>query len=286
MLLCHFSIYYHGGKCLSFTEDVIEELKKLGFNEYQAKIYTALVGLGVATASEISQASGVPPNKVYSVIDTLKKRGLVLAQESDTSTNRYRPRSPDNVIRDMRADYETAFKKTEEKLFALYERSKKTFIPEMWILRGSQAVFSKIKDMVMDASEEVIIGIDSPFDLHIHGIDQVIRDAKGHLKSIKIITGQDGIDNPGEVNVLQSLANDAEIRVSENFHAIWVIIDSQEMLQGTYAQLEGGIELGIMATWSDNPSFSILWKRFSDSIWEKATPLVKMSFTKSKEKKS
>ncbi|MHA1503587.1 MAG: TrmB family transcriptional regulator [Candidatus Heimdallarchaeota archaeon] len=271
---------------MSFTEDVIEELKKLGFNEYQAKIYTALVGLGVATASEISQASGVPPNKVYSVIDTLKKRGLVLAQESDTSTNRYRPRSPDMVIRDMREDYETAFKKTEEKLFALYERSKKTFIPEMWILRGSQAVFSKIKDMVMDASEEVIIGIDSPFDLHIHGIDQVIRDAKGHLKSIKIITGQDGIDNPGEVNVLQSLANDAEIRVSENFHAIWVIIDSQEMLQGTYAQLEGGIELGIMATWSDNPSFSILWKRFSDSIWEKATPLVKMSFTKSKEKKS
>ena len=138
---------------MSFTEDVIEQLKKLGFNEYQAKIYTALVGLGVATASEISQASGVPPNKVYSVIDTLKKRGLVLAQESDTSTNRYRPRSPDNVIKDIRNDYETALQKTEEKLFALYERSKKAFIPEMWILRGSQAVFSKIKEMIMDANK-------------------------------------------------------------------------------------------------------------------------------------
>jgi len=280
MLLCQISIYYHGGKCLSFTEDVIAELKKLGFNEYQAKIYTALVGLGVATASEISQASGVPPNKVYSVIDTLKKRGLVLAQESDTSTNRYRPRSPDMVIRDMRSEYEEAFQKTEEKLFALYERSKKTFIPEMWILRGSQAVFSKIKEMIMDATEEVIIGIDSPFDLHIHGIDQVIHDAKGHLKSIKIVTGQDGVDNPGEVNVLQSLSKDAEIRISDNFHAIWVIIDSLEILQGTYAQLEGGIELGIMATWSDNQSFSELWKRFSDHIWETAIPLSKLNSSK------
>ena len=280
MLLCQISIYYHGGKCLSFTEDVIAELKKLGFNEYQAKIYTALVGLGVATASEISQASGVPPNKVYSVIDTLKKRGLVLAQESDTSTNRYRPRSPDMVIRDMRSEYEEAFQKTEEKLFALYERSKKTFIPEMWILRGSQAVFSKIKEMIMDATEEVIIGIDSPFDLHIHGIDQVIHDAKGHLKSIKIVTGQDGVDNPGEVNVLQSLSKDAEIRISDNFHAIWVIIDSLEILQGTYAQLEGGIELGIMATWSDNRSFSELWKRFSDHIWETAIPLSKLNSSK------
>jgi len=265
-------VYYCGGKCLSFTEDVIEQLKKLGFNEYQAKIYTALVGLGVATASEISQASGVPPNKVYSVIDTLKKRGLVLAQESDTSTNRYRPRSPDNVIKDIRNEYDSALKTTEEKLFALYERSKKAFIPEMWILRGSQAVFSKIKEMIMDANEAIFIGIDSPFDLHLHGIDQVLKDAQGHLKSIKVITGEDGIDNPGEVNVLNEMMKYTKIRVSDNFHAIWVIIDSREILQGTYAQLEGGIELGVMATWSDNQSFSELWQRFSDSLWDGAKP--------------
>lgn len=255
---------------MSFTAEIIEELKKLGFNEYQAKIYTALVGLGVATASEISQASGVPPNKVYSVIDSLKKKGLVLAQESDTSTNRYRPRSPDSVMKDMRNDYEQAFKKTEDKLFALYERSKKTFIPEMWILRGSQAVFSKIKEMVMDANEDVYIGIDSPFDLHLYGIDQVLNEASGHLKSIKILTGEDGIDNPNEVNVLKALSKFAQVRISENFHAIWVIIDSKEILQGTYAQLEGGIELGIMATWSDNQSFAELWERFSETIWVKA----------------
>ncbi|MFW9921991.1 MAG: TrmB family transcriptional regulator [Candidatus Thorarchaeota archaeon] len=253
---------------MSFTEDIIEELKKLGFNEYQAKIYTALVGLGVATASEISQASGVPPNKVYSVIDSLKKRGLVLAQESDTSTNRYRPRSPDMVMNDLRNEYNEAFKKTEDKLFALYERSKKSFIPEMWILRGSQAVFSKIKEMAMDANKEISIGIDSPFDLHLHGIDQVLREASGHLKGIKIITGEEGIDNPGEINVLKSLSNFSKIRISADFHAIWVIIDSKEILQGTYAQLEGGIELGVMATWSDNQSFAELWQRFSDSLWE------------------
>ena len=257
---------------MSFTEDVIEQLKKLGFNEYQAKIYTALVGLGVATASEISQASGVPPNKVYSVIDSLKKRGLVLAQESDTSTNRYRPRSPDNVVKDIRNEYDDALKKTEEKLLALYERSKKAFIPEMWILRGSQAVFSKIREMVMDANETITIGIDSPFDLHLHGIDSVLKDARGHLKSIQIITGHEGIDNPGEINILNTMTEYTQVRISDDFHAIWVIIDSKEILQGTYAQLEGGIELGIMATWSDNQSFAELWQRFSDSLWENGKP--------------
>jgi len=256
---------------LSFTQDIIEELKKLGFNEYQAKVYTALVGLGVATASEISKASGVPTNKVYSVIDSLKERGLVFAQESDTSANRYRPRSPDAVMKELRSEYEKAFQITEQKLFALYERSKKSFIPELWILRGAQAVFSKIKDMIMDATETVNIGIDSSFDLQLYGVDQVLKEASSFLKSIKIITGKDGIDNPNEVNILMSLAEFAEIRVSENFHAIWVITDSREILQGAYAQLEGGIELGIMATWSDNESFAKLWERFADSLWKTAT---------------
>ncbi|NHK31943.1 MAG: hypothetical protein FK730_11365 [Asgard group archaeon] len=269
-------IYYHGGNYLSFTEDIIEELKKLGFNEYQAKIYTALVALGVATASEISKTSGVPPNKVYSVLkELIEDKGIVFAQESDTSTNRYRPRSPDSVMKELRTEYQDALQKIEDKLFALYERSKKSFIPELWILRGSQAVFSKIKDMIMEATTSVNIGIDSPFDLHLHGIDQVLIDASGHLKDIRIITGKDGIDNPQEVNVLQSLSNCAKVRVSENFHAIWVIIDSQEILQGTYAQLEGGIELGIMATWSDNQGFAQLWQRFSNSLWENADPLDK-----------
>ncbi|MBD3191974.1 MAG: hypothetical protein GF308_15105 [Candidatus Heimdallarchaeota archaeon] len=252
---------------MSFTEDVIEELKKLGFNEYQAKIYTALVGLGVATASEIAQASGVPPNKVYSVLDSLKKRGLVLAQESDTTTNRYRPRSPDTVMKDLRNEYEEAFRKTEERLFALYERSKKSYIPEMWILRGSQALFSKIKEMVDTAKKELFVGIDTPFDFRLHGIDEVLRNATKRSVSIRIVTGQEGIDNPGELEVLYAMSEFAEIKITEDFHAIWVISDSDEILQGTYAQLEGGIELGLVAIWSDNQSFAQLWSRFSDTLW-------------------
>jgi sugar-specific transcriptional regulator TrmB len=261
---------------MSFTDEGIEDLKKFGFNVYQAKVYTALVGLGVATASEISQASEVPPNKVYSVLDSLKKKGYVLAQESDTTTNRYRPRSPDTVIKNLRDEYEKSFKKTEERLFALYERSKKAYIPEMWILRGSQAVFSKIKEMIISAKEEIHIGIDTPFDLHLHGIDEELRQKSKDVNKIKILTGSEGIDNPGEMKVLKSLNDHTEIHITKNFHAIWVIIDNEEILQGAYAQLEGGIELGIMATWSDNKSFAELWQHFSTTLWEKGEKLSKI----------
>ncbi|MEA2070578.1 MAG: helix-turn-helix domain-containing protein [Asgard group archaeon] len=252
---------------MSFTDEVIKDLKKFGFTDYQAKIYTHLVSLGVATASEISQVSKVPSNKVYSEIKKLEERGLVLVQESDTSTNRYRPRSPETVIKDLRNEYENSLDSIEDKLQVLHERTKKTYVPEMWILRGQQAVFSKIKEMLQAAKKTVCIGIDTPFDLHLYGIDQLIREKSDELEEIYILSGKEGIDNPGEVKVLEDLMNFVQIGISDDFHAIWVIIDSKEILQGAYAQLEGGIELGIMATWSDNKSFAELWDRFSDSLW-------------------
>ena len=79
----------------------------------------------------------------------------------------------------------------------------------------SQAVFSKIKEMALSAREDIIIGIDTPFDLHLHGIDEVIHQASKHLETIRIITGKEGIDNPGEVKVLYSLADFAEIRIGK-----------------------------------------------------------------------
>ena len=88
-----------------------------------------------------------------------------------------------------------------------------------------------------------------------------------------------------DVEVVNTMNEYTQIRISENFHAIWVIIDSKEILQGTYAQLEGGIELGIMATWSDNQSFSELWQKFSDSLWESGKPFKKPAVKKSESKK-
>jgi len=54
---------------------MIENLKKLGLSEYEAKVYVTLVGLGKATARE-NEASGVPRTRVYDVIEKLAFQGF------------------------------------------------------------------------------------------------------------------------------------------------------------------------------------------------------------------
>lgn len=50
-------------------EDVIEKLKDLGFNSYEAKVYVALLKKYPATGYEVSQIADIPQARAY---DTLK----------------------------------------------------------------------------------------------------------------------------------------------------------------------------------------------------------------------
>lgn len=61
--------------------DTIQALMDLGFSEYEARAYRALVELGNANAREISGKSGVPQGKIYQVLHRLADRGVVQIQE-------------------------------------------------------------------------------------------------------------------------------------------------------------------------------------------------------------
>ena len=49
--------------------DVIESLKELGFNSYEAKVYVALLKKYPATGYEVSKLANIPQSRTY---DTLK----------------------------------------------------------------------------------------------------------------------------------------------------------------------------------------------------------------------
>ena len=59
-----------------------EFLKKLrssfDLNIYEAKVWTALLSRGVATAGELADISGVPRSRSYDVLENLEKKGFII----------------------------------------------------------------------------------------------------------------------------------------------------------------------------------------------------------------
>lgn len=68
------------------TKDFIDLLTKIGFSQYSAKAYIALVQLGRASAPDISTVSGVPKPKIYEALDDLYKKGFVGKVEDSKPT--------------------------------------------------------------------------------------------------------------------------------------------------------------------------------------------------------
>lgn len=61
---------------------VIGLLKELGFTESEAKVYLSLTQNGFQTGYEVSKSSGVPRSKVYTILESLSKDGIVSFSQS------------------------------------------------------------------------------------------------------------------------------------------------------------------------------------------------------------
>lgn len=80
----------------------VENIRNLGFSEYEAKIYLSLLQENPSTAYEAGKISGVPTSKVYEVLKKLSSKGIV----SDVAVGkqkRYIPIAPEEMLKRHKA---------------------------------------------------------------------------------------------------------------------------------------------------------------------------------------
>jgi len=262
------------------SPEIVDSLKLLGLSEYQAKVYIALVGYGQASASEIYSASKVPQNKVYSVLKELEEQGLVFVGGSGKGANIYRPNNPDFFIREMSIKYNQATGIANDFLIPLYERSSEQHQSKsIWVLRGTSTVYTKLVEMILGATDEIILATDTLYDLKVARVLEAMKSREKRLSkegidlTVKVITYAHGIDDKYEKDVLSELTDmeGVEVRILERegrLGTIFLVVDGEQILQGSYAILSQEIGLGMVSTWSDNLNFSKLWHDFASYLWE------------------
>ena len=73
-----------------------KQLKNLGLNSYEVKLWVALLSRGTSTAGELSDISGVPKSRSYDVLKSLEEKGFVAARPGKPI--RYFAISPQEVV--------------------------------------------------------------------------------------------------------------------------------------------------------------------------------------------
>jgi len=144
---------------MSVNEKTRNALHEMGLNAYEIDAYTVLLEGGQMTAMEISQEAKVPYSKMYEVLNSLKEKGWIKSSESRPF--KYYPMPPLEAIRYTKLRLEDKYLSWEntvmETLQPLYEKRELVERPDMLILRGQQAVISKVEEVLTKATKEVVI---------------------------------------------------------------------------------------------------------------------------------
>jgi sugar-specific transcriptional regulator TrmB len=224
-------------------QPVIDEFLELGFSEYEAKIYLALLRENPATAYEVGRSSGVPTSKVYEVLKRLVEKGILLVVD-EGKTKQYVPIEPDEFLDEYKSRTEKVIGKLRNTLAVVKGVKELSYI---WNIREYDYLIDKARRMIDSASVSILV---SAWKDEVILLEDRLRNAAGRGVEVAIVHfGFPGL----KLGQIYRHPIEDTIYQEKGGRGIVVVVDSREVLMGTVSR-EGSAE----GAWSMNRGFVML----------------------------
>lgn len=159
-------------------DDIIERLKHIGLNTYEAKVYITLLKHHPATGYEVSKDSGVPQARAYDTLKALESQKMVVATGGKPVT--YIPIPPDEILNRFERQYQGSIDYLRNALPNYAVES----IEPVHNLRGINAVLEHAISMIKLATSTVFIEM---WQADQAQLEQPLRDAAARGVSIHVV---------------------------------------------------------------------------------------------------
>ncbi|GBE05930.1 MAG TPA: TrmB family transcriptional regulator [Nitrospirae bacterium] len=249
-------------------DSAVTRLKQLGFSDYEARAYTALLKENPSTAYEISKNSGIPSSKVYEVVKRLESRRMIQSIHGERSTM-FIPAPPDEFIENYR-------RVTDESLSAARSELKKfkTGIDASytWHIKDYEGLILKAKRMLDTCRHSVLLSI---WPAELEELAQSINSAEG--RGVRIALVHHGTTNTKFGQLYRHPVEDT-IYARKGARGFALVADSKEVLTG---KIEGRVPEAI---WSMNEGFVMMAEDYIRhdiyvmKIVQRFDPLLKETF--------
>ena len=246
---------------MTLSERAAAAVEALGLNGSEIKAYAALLKGGTMTASEVSREARIPYSKVYDALESLHRRGWVEEQKSRPTV--YTAKPPDTALEELRSRQETERRVNEqialEELMSVYVSRGEQEKPDIWIMRGTNEILSRVKNLLLNCRTELLIALPPQITPITDRVDPLLAALKEKGVKTLILTSP---DLPKEAS--GQLARHAEIRTRKTMYGGGLISDSREVVL-----LLGGGEQGTLplAIWASHHGLASFAKDYFQFLW-------------------
>ena len=128
----------------------LQRLTEVGFNRYESLAFLALIGHDESTAVEVADRAGIPRQRVYDVLESLREKELIVMREGRPCRHTARP--PGTALPAVLAARRRQQAAENERL----ERLIQELVPNLESLGGNGAI--SLLDRAVRAGREAIGG--------------------------------------------------------------------------------------------------------------------------------
>lgn len=202
--------------------ELISQLKQLGYTEYEAKAYIALVQNNNVTAYQVSKDSKVPRARVYDTLNQLVEKGLVMKEETPDQTT-YSAIPISIFIQKTEQQWQSNFTSITDQLKVL-EQKKKEEENQILIIRDKETILSFCTAMLKRAKEKVLISMwDDVYNILREDLEEIGKKVPIHGITINV-------DNP--IATVDQHRTTNYIKAQTTAHWFIIAVDGNEMIYG------------------------------------------------------
>ena len=246
---------------MSLSERASASLEGLGLNGSEVKAYIALLRGGSMTANDVSREARIPYSKVYDALESLHRRGWVEVQKSRPIV--YTAKPPDAALEELKSRTETERKEREqvalEELMAIYVSRGEQEKPDIWIMRGTNEILSRVKNLLLNCRTELLIALPPQLVSFTDRIEPLMAALKEKGMKSLILTSP---ELPQDAAA--RLGRYAEIRTRTTMYGGGLVSDSREVVLLLAGGEQGGLPLAIWASHHGLASFA---KDYFEFLW-------------------
>ncbi len=208
-------------------------------NSYEAKVWLALLGRGIASAGELAEITSVPRSRTYDILESLERKGLAMMRLGKPI--KYIATNPDEVIGKMKKQIELNLAERTRRLnemknttvwseiVDLYTKGIKKVDPTQvsGAIRGRHHLHDQFEELFSNAEKEILIvtsGIELNRIMEYH--HPVLKTAKERGVDIRIAVSSEGLTDKN----LKLAKSVAEVRELADIDSRFVIVDNSEII--------------------------------------------------------
>ena len=140
-------------------DQLIESLRQIGLNRYEASVYLGLVTDQTARVAEISRRTSVPQPKVYQALEALVEKGF--CSVGPDAVNKYRPIPPrvaleGTIAKLKRLENDAHALADELEVLRLSGQGQELWSPPIEIVKGTRQIITLLVDRIRSATEEIL----------------------------------------------------------------------------------------------------------------------------------